>query len=73
MGVYGRVEAQPGAGGGRAPTIGRASMGSDMIHGPTAQKTVTQHPDKFWTSTYFNYSQRLRYNFDMRLVLLEAL
>jgi hypothetical protein len=34
-GVYERVGARPGLGWGRAPTLGRAPMASDMIHGPT--------------------------------------
>jgi hypothetical protein len=73
MEVYERVEAQPRLGGGRAPTLGRAPMGSDTIHGPTTQKAVTQHPDRFWMSTRFSDSRRLSWNFDMRPVPLEAL
>jgi hypothetical protein len=25
-------------------------MGSNMVHGPTAQQTVTQHHDRFWNA-----------------------
>uniref|UniRef100_A0A0A9AQK7 Uncharacterized protein n=1 Tax=Arundo donax TaxID=35708 RepID=A0A0A9AQK7_ARUDO len=32
-------------------------MDSNTIHGPTAQKTVTQHPDRFWTPTCFDDSR----------------
>jgi hypothetical protein len=73
MGVYERVGARPRPGGGRAPTLGRARMGSNMIHGPTGQNRATQHLDRFWTSTSFDDSHRPRYYFDMRLVPLEAL
>jgi hypothetical protein len=30
--------------------------GSNTIHGPAAQKMVTQHPDRFWMSTCFDDS-----------------
>jgi hypothetical protein len=73
MGVYERLGARPGPGGGPAPTLGRAPIGSDMIHRPMDQKTVTQHPDRFWTSTCFDDSCRLRYDFNMRPVPLEDL
>ena len=29
----------------------RPLMGPNTIHGPTDQKTVSQHPDRFWTLT----------------------
>jgi hypothetical protein len=73
MGVYERVGARSGPGGCHAPTLGRGPMGSDTIHGPTAQKAVTQHPDRFWTSTYFSDSRRLKWNLDMRPAPLESL
>jgi hypothetical protein len=73
MGVYEWVEARTRPGGGRAPTLGCAPMGSNMIHGPTGQIRATQHLDKLWTSTSFDDSHRPRYYFDMRPVPLEAL
>jgi hypothetical protein len=73
MGVYVWVEARPRPGGGRAPTLGCAPMGSNMIHGPTGQNRATQHLDRFWTSTSFDDSHRPRYYFDMRPVPLEDL
>jgi hypothetical protein len=47
MGVYERVGARPRPGGGRAPTLGHAPMGSNLIHGPTGQNRATQHLDRF--------------------------
>jgi hypothetical protein len=73
MGVYERVGARPRPGGGRAPTLGRVPMGSNMIHRPTGQNRATQHLDKFWMSTSFDDSCRHIYYFDMRLVPLDAL
>jgi hypothetical protein len=73
MGVYERVGARPRPDGGRAPTLEHAPMGSNMIHGPTGQNRATQHLDRFWTSTSFDDSRRLRYYFYMRPVPLEAL
>ena len=32
-------------------------MGSKTIHGPTDQKTVSQHPYRFWMLTYFDDSR----------------
>jgi hypothetical protein len=60
-------------GGVRAPTLGRARMGSDTIHGPMAQKSVAQHPDRFKMSTCLDDSRRLIYDFDIRPVPLKAL
>ena len=31
-------------------------MGPNTIHGPTDQKTVSQHPDRFWMLTCFDES-----------------
>jgi hypothetical protein len=73
MGAYERVGARPRPGGGRASTLGRAPMGSNMIHGPTGQNRATEHLDRFWTSTSFDDSRRLRYYFDMRPVPSQAL
>jgi hypothetical protein len=73
MGVYERVGARPRPGGGRAPTLGRAPMGSNMIHGPTGQNRATQHLDRFWMSTSFDDPHRLRYYFDMRPVPSQSL
>jgi hypothetical protein len=73
MGVYERVGTRPRPGGGCAPTLGRTPMGSNMIHGPTGQNRAMQHFDRFWTSTSFDDSRRLKYYFGMRPVPLEAL
>ena len=35
----------------------RPLMGPNMIHGPTDQKTVSQHPGRFWTLTCFDDSR----------------
>ena len=48
-------------------------MGSNTIHGLTDQKTVSQHPDRFWMLTYFNDSYWFRRAFDMRLIGLASL
>ena len=32
-------------------------MGPNTIHGPTDQKTVSQHPDRFWMLTCFDDSR----------------
>jgi hypothetical protein len=48
-------------------------MGSNTVHGPAAQQTMTQHPNRFWMPTCFDDSCRLRRNFEVELVLLEAL
>jgi hypothetical protein len=42
-------------------------MGSNTIHDPTDQKTMSQHPGIFSTLTCFNDSCWLRMNFDMKL------
>jgi hypothetical protein len=72
MWVYERVGSRLGPGVGHAPTLGLAPMGSKTIHRPMAQKMVTQHRDRFWTSTYFDNSHRLRYDFEMKSVPLVA-
>src|SRR5881394_4446686 len=36
--------------------LGASLMDSNTIHGPMAQKTVTQHPGRFWMLTCFDVS-----------------
>ena len=48
-------------------------MDSNTIHGPTGQKTVTQHPGRFWMLTCFDVSRWLRWNFEVKPVALERL
>ena len=50
---------------------GNSPMGSKMIHGRTAQKIVSQQPDRFWTFTCFDDSHRLQMNLGLKLVPLE--
>jgi len=47
-------------------------MGSKMIHGRTAQKIVSQQPDRFWTFTSFDNFCLLQTNLVHKPVPLEA-
>ena len=51
---------------------GASTTWANMVHGPTAQKTAAQRPDRFWTSYCFGDSCRLRMNLGLKLVPLEA-
>ena len=51
---------------------GASTTWANMVHGPTAQKTAAQHPDRFWTSYCFGDSRQLRMNLGLKLVPLEA-
>ena len=47
--------------------------GSKMTHGPTDQKTVMQHPNRFWTLTCFDDSHWLLLSLDLKPKLLVSL
>ena len=47
-------------------------MDPNTIHGPKAQKMVSQHCDRFWASPCFNDSCRLLTNLGLKPVPLEA-
>ena len=51
---------------------GASTTWANMVHGPTAQKTAAQRPDRFWMSYCFGDSRRLRMNLGLKLVPLEA-
>jgi len=51
---------------------GASTTWANMVHGPIAQKTAAQRPDRFWTSYCFGDSRRLRMNLDLKPVPLEA-
>ena len=46
-------------------------MDPNTIHGPPAQKMVSKHRDRFWTSHCFEDSRRLLTNLGLKLVPLE--
>jgi hypothetical protein len=64
-GVYERGRGRPGRGEGRAPTLGRAPIGPNLIHSPRGQDMVTQHHDRFCAPHCFDVSCGLRRNLDV--------
>ena len=50
----------------------RPLMGPNTIHSPTDQKTVSQHPDRFWTLTCDHDSRWLQTAFDVRPLRLAS-
>ena len=51
---------------------GASTTWANMVHGPTAQKTVLQQLDRFWTFTCFDDSRRFWMNLGLKPVPLEA-
>jgi hypothetical protein len=58
---------------GRAPTLGRASIGLNSIHSPSGQNMARQHPDRFCMSHCFDVSHAIGWCSDVRPDPLERL
>jgi hypothetical protein len=58
---------------GRAPTLGCAPIGPNLIHSPRGQDMVTQHCDRFCAPHCFDVSRGLRRNLGVIPVPLESL
>jgi hypothetical protein len=61
-GVYEREKGRLGHGEGRATTLGRTSIGPNLIHNSSGQYMVTHHPHRFVCLiilTFSVYSERI--------------